>query len=98
MERPIPIDEEYIFDDGIIISETDLKGIITYSNRKFCEISGYNKSELKGKWVYTFISPIFKEKKIIGYTAARKPASRTEIEEAKMAYEKSLREENQIKE
>jgi len=140
MERPTPIDEEYIFDDGIIISETDLKGIITYSNRKFCEISGYDKSELKGKshnivrhpdmpksafknlwdtiqdgkswvgtvknlrkdgryyWVYTFISPIFKEKKIIGYTAARKPASRTEIEEAKMAYEKSLREENQIKE
>ena len=32
------IDEEYKFDDGLIVSSTDLKGIITYANRKFCEL------------------------------------------------------------
>ncbi len=49
MKRPQPIDEEYTFADGVIISETDLNGIITYANRKFCEISGYTKEELVGK-------------------------------------------------
>ena len=49
MERPTPIDEAYIFDDRTIVSETDLKGIITYCNRKFCEVSGYDKNELIGK-------------------------------------------------
>ena len=49
MTRPDPINEEYIFQKGIIVSLTDLKGIITYANRKFCEISGYTKSELTGK-------------------------------------------------
>jgi aerotaxis receptor len=42
-------DEEYRFTDGVIISETDTKGIITYANRKFCHITGYEKSELIGK-------------------------------------------------
>ena len=49
MQRPTPIDEEYTFSDGVIISETDLKGIITFANRKFIEISGYSKEELIGK-------------------------------------------------
>ena len=49
MNRPDPIDEEYVFEKGLIVSSTDLKGIITYANRKFCEISGYTKDELKGK-------------------------------------------------
>lgn len=43
-----PIDEEYIFEDGVIISETDLSGIITFANRKFCEIAGYAREELVG--------------------------------------------------
>ena len=136
MQRPTPIDEQYTFEDGIIISETDLKGLITYANRRFCEISGYEKNELKGKthnivrhpdmpkslfqnmwetiqagkswvgtvknlrkdgkyyWVYTFISPIFKDDKLVGYTAARKPASESEIEEAELLYQKSLQKEN----
>lgn len=33
----------------IIISRTDLKGIITYANHIFCEISGYDDDELTGK-------------------------------------------------
>jgi len=136
MERPTPIDEQYTFEDGVIVSDTDLKGIITYSNRKFCEIAGYHKSELVGKnhnivrhpdmpkaafkdlwetlqkgeswtgtvknlrkdgryyWVYSYIAPIFKDGQITGYSAARKPATSSEIEEAEEIYEKLLREEN----
>ena len=45
-------------------------------------------------WVYTFISPIFKDGEIVGYVAARKPASPSEIEEAEFNYKKSLEEEN----
>ncbi|MFA6196981.1 MAG: PAS domain-containing protein [Sulfurimonas sp.] len=44
-----PVNEEYIFDGSIIISQTDLKGVITFANRKFCEVSGYKASELIGK-------------------------------------------------
>jgi len=139
MKRPTPVDEEFVFDDGVIISETDLKGIITYANRKFCKISAYDKSDLIGKnhnivrhpdmpksafkdlwdtiqqgkswvgtvknlrkdglyyWVYTFISPVLKDGKIVGYVAARKPASPTEIEEAKISYKKSLEEEIKLR-
>ncbi len=49
MHRPDPIDEEFKFETGLIVSSTDLKGIITYANRKFCEIAGYTKDELTGK-------------------------------------------------
>jgi len=43
------LDEEYLFQGRVIVSETDLKGNITYANRKFCEISGYDKDELVGQ-------------------------------------------------
>ncbi len=33
----------------LIISRTDLKGIITYANDTFCQISGYKESELVGQ-------------------------------------------------
>lgn len=49
MQKPTPIDEEYTFETGLIISSTNLEGIITYANRKFCEIAGYSKDELKGQ-------------------------------------------------
>lgn len=48
MSKVTPIDEEYIFDGSIIISQTDLLGNITYANRKFCEVSGYSADELVG--------------------------------------------------
>jgi len=123
MNRPEPIDEAYSFKQGLIVSSTDLKGIITYANRKFCNIAGYTKEELIGKnhnivrhpdmpkaafqevwdtisegkdwtgivknlrkdgryyWVYSHISPIFSNGVITGYTAARRPASESEISE-----------------
>ena len=49
MERPEAKDEEFVFDGRAIISETDPKGVITFANRKFCEIAGYTKDELKGQ-------------------------------------------------
>ncbi len=123
MNRPDPLDEEYTFEDGLIVSSTDPIGIITYANRKFCEIAGYTRDELVGQnhniirhhsmpkvafkelwdtikagkewtgivknlrkdgkyyWVYSHVTPIEKNGQIQGYTAARRPASRNEIEE-----------------
>ena len=49
MQKPIPLYEEYTFEKGLIISSTDLQGIITYANKKFCELTGYSKDELKGQ-------------------------------------------------
>ena len=128
VNKPNPIDEEFTFAKGLIISSTDLSGIITYANRKFCEISGYSKSELIGQshnilrhpdmpkaafqelwdtiqsekewngivknlrkdglyyWVYSHVSPIVQDNQIIGYTAARRPASAAEVEETMPIY------------
>jgi len=136
MKRPAPIDEEHLFKEGVIVSSTDLKGIITYANRKFCEISGYDKKELVGKnhnivrhpdmpkaafkemwdtiqqgndwtgivknlrkdgkyyWVHTHISPVKdNDGNIIGYTAARRPASENEKRESIETYRKMLAQE-----
>ena len=41
--------ETAVPEDELIISRTDLKGNITYANETFCEISGYELSELIGK-------------------------------------------------
>ena len=46
MSKMLPKDEEYIFEGKVAISQTDLDGIITFVNRKFCEISGYSVDEL----------------------------------------------------
>jgi PAS domain S-box-containing protein len=48
IEKPEPIDEEVPFDGGIMITETDRAGIITYANRKFREMTGYTKEEIIG--------------------------------------------------
>jgi len=136
MERPEAIDEEYLFEGRAIISETDTKGIITFANRKFCEIAGYTPAELKGQphniirhpdmpkaafaqmweslksgspwhglvknlrkdglyyWVDTEVSPVKdNEGNITGYIAARKPASRKNIEEVIGVYKTMLEKE-----
>jgi len=49
MSEITPIDEEYLFDNNVIISQTDEKGIITYANKAFCNVSGYSVEELVGK-------------------------------------------------
>ena len=46
--KPQPINEEVPFDGGVMITETDKAGIITYANRKFRELTGYTKEELIG--------------------------------------------------
>ena len=46
--KSVPIDEEVMFDGGVMITETDVRGVITYANRKFREMSGYSKKELIG--------------------------------------------------
>jgi PAS domain S-box-containing protein len=45
---PKPIDNEKIFNGGVMITETDKSGIITYVNQKFREMTGYSKEELIG--------------------------------------------------
>ncbi len=47
--RVTPVDEEYMYVGDVIVSQTDLKGIITYVNRMFCETSGYRASEFNGQ-------------------------------------------------
>ena len=48
MKRPTPLNEEVKFDGRSLISETDLKGNITFVNRKFVEMTAYTKDELLG--------------------------------------------------
>jgi len=136
MERPVPLDEEYFFEGRAIVSETDLEGVITFANRKFCEISGYSAAELVGEphniirhpdmpkaafaqvwktieagtiwhglvknlrkdgkyyWVDTEVSPMYDNNgKVKGYMAARKPASRKNIEETAEIYKKMIEQE-----
>ena len=46
--KPDPVDEEVPFDGGVMITETDRYGIITYANKKFRGMTGYTKEELIG--------------------------------------------------
>jgi len=43
-----PNGEEFLFEDGEIICQTDIDSLITYVNRKFCEVSGYKLDEVMG--------------------------------------------------
>jgi len=133
MNKTTPIDEEYFFDGSAIISQTDLKGVITYANRAFTEVSGYSVDELVGQahnivrhpdmpkivfekmwstiqsgqawngliknlrkdgryyWVDSEILPIKdNNNNITGYIAARKSASRKDIQESEENYKKML--------
>jgi PAS domain S-box-containing protein len=43
-----PVNEEVVFDGGVMITETDKSGMITYANRRFIEMTGFTKEELIG--------------------------------------------------
>ena len=49
MNKVTPINEEFIHEGKVIISQTDAAGIITFANRRFCEVSGYSVAELVGQ-------------------------------------------------
>ncbi|WP_428826942.1 methyl-accepting chemotaxis protein [Azonexus sp. IMCC34842] len=51
MKKNLPVtDQEVVLSpDTLIVSKTDLKGIITYVNRDFLEISGFAEAELIGE-------------------------------------------------
>jgi methyl-accepting chemotaxis protein len=49
VNMPITHHEIVLRDDHMVVSETDLKGIITYCNQDFREISGFSDPELIGK-------------------------------------------------
>jgi PAS domain S-box-containing protein len=47
--RPQPTQHEKVLaEDDFIVSKTDLKGLITYGNRIFIQMSGYSEQELLG--------------------------------------------------
>ncbi len=46
--KPDPVNQEVLFDGGVMITETDTAGIIVYANRKFRDMTGYTKEELIG--------------------------------------------------
>ena len=48
IEIPTPVDWEVEYDGKVMITETDLRGIVTFANRKFIEMTGYPKEELIG--------------------------------------------------
>lgn len=49
IQKKILDDYKKIVDQSTIVSKTDIKGIITYANNMFCQISGYTQDELIGK-------------------------------------------------
>ena len=50
-EQFIPSDEVILkaVHDTLVISTTDLQGVITYANDLFCKLTGYSREELVGK-------------------------------------------------
>lgn len=51
MRTNLPVtDNEYLLQDGtMLVSSTDLNGVITFCNRNFIEASGYSEKELLGQ-------------------------------------------------
>ncbi len=48
MDLVTPIDEEYLDEERVSISQSDINGKITYVNNAFCQTCGYTQEELLG--------------------------------------------------
>lgn len=48
MVQPTGVERRF-HEDELIVSKTDLKGVITYANQVFCRIAGYTEEELVGQ-------------------------------------------------
>ena len=57
MSQKVPTNKEFLFEGSVMITQTDLTGVITFANRKFCEVSGYSSGELVGKQHNIFRDP-----------------------------------------
>jgi len=49
INQPVTNNEHQMKPGSILVSKTDLKGVITYCNKDFVEISGFSRKELYGK-------------------------------------------------
>ncbi|MDH5392535.1 MAG: methyl-accepting chemotaxis protein [Gammaproteobacteria bacterium] len=49
INEPVTHNEKVMREDQFLVTKTDLKGIITFVNRDFMEISGFTRDELVGK-------------------------------------------------
>jgi PAS domain S-box-containing protein len=49
INKPVTNNEQVLKDGAILATRTNLKGILTYTNKAFIEISGYSHDELIGK-------------------------------------------------
>lgn len=49
LDRPLTGVERFFDVDEIIVSKTDLKGVVTYANAVFCRVAEYRESELLGR-------------------------------------------------
>lgn len=116
-------------EDQVLVSMTDTKGIITFANDAFVNISGFSREELIGKshnivrhpdvppavfqnlwdelknekswigvvknraksgnhyWVEAFVSPLYKDKKLIGYQSVRIKPKKEDIARAEKIYQ-----------
>jgi PAS domain S-box-containing protein len=123
MKKNLPVTQHEIdyASTKTFVTKTDIKGMITYANDSFVEVSGFSREELIGKnhnivrhpdmpvwafedlwmtvkgghpwtgivknrakngdhyWVRATVSPIIKDRVVVGYLSLRKKPDRIEI-------------------
>ena len=52
--QPVTQREALFPPNKFLVSRTDLKGMITYANEAFVEISGFSRDELLGSFILTY--------------------------------------------